>query len=767
MANKISACVISKNEEEHIMRCLSSIVGVVDEIILVDTGSIDHTVDIAKEFGAKIIIKSWEDDFSLQRNTGLSYATGDWIFFIDCDEELDEASRCRIKEVIKDSEYEAYSIIVKNILPNDNSFEFISIRLFKNRECFRFRGKIHEQIVYSITENYGNNSISYCDLRINHYGYNPFNTNVKAKLNRNLRILHSYVEDEKDGFYYFNLGTEYLKLDDKNKSLDCFEKALEKSSPNQGFSSMLVKRTITTLMDLKRYKDAITQLHYYQSIYPNFKDLYFLEVLCNVNSGYYSKASNCLKKYMEMGKCPPYYPSEELIYAKQLQDLSKNIDNKCFHNSKVDLSVCIITKNDEENIGRCILSVNEIADEVVVIDLGSSDRTCTIAQQLFATVVKYEWDDNLSNIRNFSIRKVMGKWILFIDGDEMLSENSLGLITDTLEKSESDGYLIKIITFQGKGVSINECYGKGAIRLLKNNNYYYIGEALEQVENSIKNSKGKISKSDIEIFHFHNACKIEHLQEKSCTKLKSIQNNNDYDEFYRKNLMAVEYLLNEEYEEVINNLSYCINNNQITSEGMFCYTKSLINMGRYTEAYKFAKQAVEEFLDYTDLFYFMGICEFSIGKYCSSIDYFEKCLCMGEAPWDKYIISMGSGSYKALKCLAMVYWNLGEADKALKQFLKLTSTPLGLKDGIEGITQYFNLKKSADKIPEFLKEHNIYNLNTRMEVIKTLIKMKNYPLAHEYFHMDMDSDFKEVEKNIENFDLLINAILIDFNISLY
>ena len=85
---KISACYIVKNEENNLSRSLESIKKVADEIIIVDTGSEDRTIEIAESYGAKVIKTLWEDDFSKPRNLAIEEATGDWIIFLDADELL-------------------------------------------------------------------------------------------------------------------------------------------------------------------------------------------------------------------------------------------------------------------------------------------------------------------------------------------------------------------------------------------------------------------------------------------------------------------------------------------------------------------------------------------------------------------------------------------------------------------------------------------------------------------------------------------------------
>ena len=97
----ISLCMIVRDEEECLPRCLESARGIVDEIIVVDTGSTDRTVGIALAFGAKVVSFPWSGDFSEARNRGLDLATCEWILALDADEELPEETRANLRPVAK------------------------------------------------------------------------------------------------------------------------------------------------------------------------------------------------------------------------------------------------------------------------------------------------------------------------------------------------------------------------------------------------------------------------------------------------------------------------------------------------------------------------------------------------------------------------------------------------------------------------------------------------------------------------------------------
>lgn len=100
MADTISLCLITKNEAGNIERCLRSVVGAVDEIIVVDTGSTDATPELARQYGAQVYTVPWRDNFSEARNASLALAGGDWILFLDADEELAAGSHDALHHLI-------------------------------------------------------------------------------------------------------------------------------------------------------------------------------------------------------------------------------------------------------------------------------------------------------------------------------------------------------------------------------------------------------------------------------------------------------------------------------------------------------------------------------------------------------------------------------------------------------------------------------------------------------------------------------------------
>ena len=146
--------MIVKNEEKYLRECLNSVKDIIDEIIIVDTGSTDDTINIAKEFNAKIYNYIWIEDFSDARNFALNKSTGDWILYLDADERLSAKSINKLKNIIKKNELSGYRCIVNSIDDINGKPNLMRYtRLFHNNPSIRFKGKIHEQIDDSLLEN--------------------------------------------------------------------------------------------------------------------------------------------------------------------------------------------------------------------------------------------------------------------------------------------------------------------------------------------------------------------------------------------------------------------------------------------------------------------------------------------------------------------------------------------------------------------------------------------------------------------------------------
>jgi glycosyltransferase involved in cell wall biosynthesis len=212
---KISACLIAKNEENNITRCLESVRDISDEIILVDTGSSDRTVEIGRSFGAKIYYYDWNNNFAEARNFALEQATGDWIIFLDADEYFVSSSLSNVRTCIErndhDREIDAISCRINHLSGSNNKIisRHITIRIFRNLPLIRYHGNIHE---YPRNNGKPLHAALYDFLlEIYHTGYDE--KVIGEKIIRNLEILERNIKDDNiEGLTYYYLSSSYHVL---------------------------------------------------------------------------------------------------------------------------------------------------------------------------------------------------------------------------------------------------------------------------------------------------------------------------------------------------------------------------------------------------------------------------------------------------------------------------------------------------------------------------------------------------------------------------
>lgn len=220
----LSLCMIVKNEEQYLADCLESVKDVVDEIVIVDTGSNDRTVEIGETYGAKIYSFDWTKDFSAARNASLELATGDWILYMDADERLLSGQDTGIKKLIKRHDIYAYILNVISVQQYKGHSEKYSMaypRLFRRDPRIRFEGIVHEQVGPSLKRN--GLRVEASKIKIDHLGYGVSWELVRDKNERNINLLRSQLAQTPDDMYIrFQLANSYATLEyyeDMNREL--------------------------------------------------------------------------------------------------------------------------------------------------------------------------------------------------------------------------------------------------------------------------------------------------------------------------------------------------------------------------------------------------------------------------------------------------------------------------------------------------------------------------------------------------------------------
>ncbi len=262
MPTTISLCMIVKNEEKHIEKCLSSAMPLVDEVIIVDTGSTDNTMEIIQSFqidfpdnNIHLIESVWENDFAKARNLSLKDASSDWILILDADEIM-ECNSVLLKKYIEQIDQDVFIVPILNYSSEGAPvLSTVMPRLFKNKNI-KYEGSIHEHLVKdgkdpaSVVLD-GNLAL------IHHVGYMQDVIKEKNKAKRNLKIIRKQIQQEPTvAFHRYNLGKTYMQQGDYKKAMEAFVKwsNCERSSfmeeMDAGYSVAIC------LIKLKKYKDA-------------------------------------------------------------------------------------------------------------------------------------------------------------------------------------------------------------------------------------------------------------------------------------------------------------------------------------------------------------------------------------------------------------------------------------------------------------------------------------------------------------------------------
>ena len=195
----VSLVMIVKNEEKDLPRCLSSFQDIVQEIIVVDTGSTDHTVEIARSFGARVEFFPWCDDFAAARNESLKYAACDWILRTDADEYIEEQEKPKLLQAIASGTASIF-LGVTHSRHLDGKEEIVeNVRLIKNHLGLHYENPIHETITPSAVE-LGLTQVK-TNIHFIHTGYLLEMEGFEKKLQRNLIICEKGLMKDPDNFY--------------------------------------------------------------------------------------------------------------------------------------------------------------------------------------------------------------------------------------------------------------------------------------------------------------------------------------------------------------------------------------------------------------------------------------------------------------------------------------------------------------------------------------------------------------------------------------
>lgn len=275
----LSLCMIVKNEEKVLQRCLDSVHGIVDEIVIVDTGSTDGTKEMALKYTNKVYDFEWTNSFADARNFAQQQATGEWILVLDADEYVDRENLKEMIRVLKktDKSIEAYDVLIYNFMGayGERVLQHRHTRIYRNLPYLRYDRAIHEQLRNANGEYVQANQGM---LTVYHTGYMHQAVKEKNKHDRNAPLIEREMKaGESVAFDYFNLGNEYLSKGEVEKALHSFIQAYQhKKDIRLSWVSYCLVQIILCLKYLQRFEDALKVITDAENLYSETADFPFL-----------------------------------------------------------------------------------------------------------------------------------------------------------------------------------------------------------------------------------------------------------------------------------------------------------------------------------------------------------------------------------------------------------------------------------------------------------------------------------------------------------
>jgi len=467
----LSIAMMVKNEEKHLENCLKSLQPILNnidsELIIVDTGSTDNTVEISKKFTDKLYFHQWNNDFSEMRNITISYTKGKWIFILDGDEVLENCNA--IIEFFNSGNYKNYktgSLTTKNFTETNDKNKystFDSLRLFKKSKNFKYQGAVHNQPIFEYP-------VIKINSTIQHYGYISDDKELmERKFNRTVNILKSELEKDPESIYYnYQLCISYGMHNNNKEALEQIIKAYElckvsKEKVNHKYVYMIYCQMQLASNNLKLVEDVGEEA----------LDLYSEDHIYKIDIYYYLyKAKVLLKKNKEALESLKHYLRLMDKYEKGLLPVDPSIINYTNVYKDSEFETLITLLFEEEEYKELIEKFNK-ADSIKI------EKYLKIIIGAYLNLRDYE---GLKNYYNKLIQEEQIEGIKLSDNIEelkfKLSEEIAEEIDKVFSKGNSDYEKLNNIRTFGKEQKIQEDLEEFFNSLDFNNLSNYYGDVI-------------------------------------------------------------------------------------------------------------------------------------------------------------------------------------------------------------------------------------------------------------------------------------------------
>lgn len=351
------------------------------------------------------------------------------------------------------------------------------------------------------------------------------------------------------------------------------------------------------------------------------------------------------------------------------------------------LSVCMIVRDEEKRIEQCLESVRAVADETIVVDTGSTDRTEELCRRRHVNLFEYAWTGSFADARNFGLDKAAGRFILWLDADEVLDAPDAAQLRHILERTDQDILPVPLVNFMGEKPDEHNAYLFTSHRVFRASRHLrFTGRIHERLD--LNGFSGNIAaeKLPARILHYGYMDDVVRDKHKSARNLAMLREERSGPERtpWTDYHLASEYYRLKKYPEAFE----CAN----TSIRAFLQAGKLppslvyklkydilLAGGRYDAAWPGIEKAIELYPDYVDLHFYKGLILLAKARYDRAALAFSRCLLLGDGRAE-YLTLRGTGSFYALYYLGVCYEHMGRTADSKEAYVQALSLCPGYGD---------------------------------------------------------------------------------------
>jgi len=723
-------------------RCLESVRGLADEIVVVDTGSADRTAQIAGDFGAKIGNFAWRGDFAAARNASLELATGDWVLWMDADEYLLPEDQHKVRALAQQPADCAFYFTLVNEGGEDRTC-FRQVKMFPNHPQVRFERPVHEHVLAGLQR--AGIPLRAAEVQVRHTGY-ATPAQVARKKRCYLGLMERWLESHPDDWdICFRIGHTWYTEGEYFRAGECFARIAaagrEAVRPASVFRLALVFRGRCLLAE-GAYGEALSCLEQAHDLQPD-------EVLVNLSLGdactklgQYERGIGHLRLALE-GFADPHFPvdlavvrySAHFFLGQCHQALGRSQEAAAaFAAARQDaphkpeaaqalehltglyqeteppgrLSLCMIARDEEHRLGHCLESVRGLADELVVVDTGSTDRTVEVARRFGAKIGHFEWRDDFAAARNHSLELATGDWILWLDADDLLPQEYHGRIRQLLAGGRDKCYFFLL---DDRGYENVSCL---QMRLFPNlPGVRFEMPIHEQVTPSLGRLGLEMVPTDIRVVHtgYPTPEVVRAKKERYLRIMEGWLEQHPEDYIVRSHVALTYHTTGRLEEAMAAYRAILYESTCLQDRNLVVYTTALLFLGRTylkqkdcARALEFIKKAEEVDPDYILTKLSLAETYLRLGDFCQARRY-AAAVISGGPQQTFFPIDQRDVRYSALLLQAQAHQGLGELEQAEQAYIRASQVPVARRsEALGALSQLYKARGVPDKALQALQQ---------------------------------------------------------------